>query len=199
VEDDVVIGLCEGLGIKYFRGSESDVLDRFYQCTKKFGGKIIVRVTADDPFKEPEVLDKIVEYFLAHPELDYASNTIEPSYPEGLDIEVFSFSALERAWQEARLPSEREHVTPYIWKNPEIFKAANIRHKTDLSHFRWTLDYEEDLRFTREVYARLQQKGVFLMNDILTLLQGEPELSKINQGIDRNVGYKASLQKDSTP
>jgi spore coat polysaccharide biosynthesis protein SpsF (cytidylyltransferase family) len=116
-----------------------------------------------------------------------------------MDIEVFSFRALERAWKEARLPSEREHVTPYIWKNPTRFNIANVRHEVDLSHLRWTLDYEEDLHFAREVYARLSHKGIFLMEDVLALLQTEPELSRINQGIERNVGYKVSLQKETSP
>jgi spore coat polysaccharide biosynthesis protein SpsF (cytidylyltransferase family) len=190
--DDAIVALCGRLQIPSFRGSDGDVLDRYYQCARIYGAEVIVRITADDPFKDPEVIDLIITELLKA-NFDYVSNTIEPTYPEGLDIEVFSFAALERAWQEARLPSEREHVTPYIWKHPEIFKSANIRHRADLSHLRWTLDYEEDLRFTREVYARLHQKGVFLMNDILALLQAEPELSKINQDIEPNAGYKVSL------
>jgi len=198
-EDDAILQLAAQHCVRAYTGSVADVLDRFYQTAKQVNADIIVRVTADDPFKDPKVLDKIVKYFLVHPELDYASNTIEPTFPEGMDIEVFSFRALERAWKEARLPSEREHVTPYIWKNPTRFNIANVRHEVDLSHLRWTLDYEEDLHFAREVYARLSHKGIFLMEDVLALLQTEPELSRINQGIERNVGYKVSLQKETSP
>jgi len=196
-EDQAILHLAAEHGVQAYAGSVDDVLDRFYQVARQVCADIIVRIGADDPFKDPEVLDEIVKYFLVNPELDYVSNTIEPTFPEGLDVEVFSFRALERAWKEARLPSEREHVTPYIWKFPTRFNIANIRHEVDLSHLRWTLDYEEDLNFAREVYARLTHKGIFLMEDVLALLAAEPALAKINQGIEQYAGYKASLQKDS--
>ncbi len=195
-EDQPIEDLARSIGVGIFRGSEDDVLDRFYQAARVAGADIIVRLTADDPFKDPVVLDHLVRYLLSHPELDYVSNTIEPTYPEGLDIEIFTFAALERAWQEARLPSEREHVTSYIWKNPTKFRVANLKHHEDLSHLRWTLDYEEDLIFTRRIYAELHQKRIFLMDDILTLLRQKPELTEINAGIARNVGYLQSLAKD---
>jgi len=196
-EDQAILRLANQYHVSTYAGSVDDVLDRFYQAAKQVYADIIVRITADDPFKDPEVLDEIVKYFLSHPELDYVSNTIEPTYPEGLDIEVFSYKVLERTWEEAQLPSDREHVTPYIWKNPGKFRIANIKYKENLSHLRWTLDYEKDLFFARKVYSHLCHKGVFLMNDILTLLQAEPGFSDINQGIERNAGYKASLKKDS--
>jgi len=196
-EDRVILSLATEYGVKTYAGSSDDVLDRFYQAARQAEAELIVRVTADDPFKDPEVLDRIVGQILTHPKLAYASNTIEPTYPEGLDIEVFTVGALEQAWREAHLPSEREHVTPYIWKNADQFTLTNIRHNTDLSHLRWTLDYEEDLRFTREVYARLHKPGeIFLMENVLALLEREPELGKINMGILRNEGYLKSLAQD---
>jgi spore coat polysaccharide biosynthesis protein SpsF len=195
-DDQAVLSLATEYGVKTYAGNSDDVLDRYYQAARKAEANLIVRVTADDPFKDPEVLDKIVHHLLTHPGLDYASNTLEPTYPEGLDIEVFTFEALERAWSQACLPSEREHVTPYIWKNGDKFKSANVKHHTDLSHLRWTLDYEEDLRFTREVYARLYGESIFLMQDILDVLQAEPDLVKINQGIERNTGYLNSLKQE---
>ena len=195
-EDRVILSLATEYDAKTYAGSSDDVLDRYYQAARETEAGLIVRVTADDPFKDPEVLDKIASYAISHPDLDYVSNTLEPTYPEGLDIEVFTFEALGRAWREAGLSSEREHVTPYIWKNSNRFKLANVRHHTDLSHLRWTLDYEEDLRFTREVYVRLSGKGVFLMQDILDVLQAEPSLADINQGIQRNAGYDQSLRTD---
>ncbi len=193
-KDGAIIEFAQSRGIPYYVGSEDDILDRFYQAAKRFGANVIVRITPDDPFKDPEVIDKAVQYFLDHPELDYVSNTIEPTYPEGLDIEVFSFDALEKAWRKAELPSEREHVTPYIWKNPDKFNLANIKYEQNLSHLRWTLDYEEDLQFTRQVYARLYHGQVFLMRDILALLDQEPELGQINQGIEKYSGYFKSLE-----
>lgn len=193
--DRALIELARQIGINSYAGSEDDVLDRFYQAARLFGAEVIVRITADDPFKDPQVIDKIVDYFLKH-RLDYASNTIKPTYPEGLDVEVFSFAALEKAWRQASKPSEREHVTPYIWNHPEIFKLANIENAVDLSRLRWTLDYEEDLQFAREIYKRLYRGNVFLMSDILALLKKEPELEKINQGFERDAGYKKSLQNE---
>ena len=194
--DQRILTTATQCGVKGYAGSVNDVLDRYYQAARLVSADIIVRVTADDPFKDPQVIDKVVRYFLDHPNLDYASNTIEPSYPEGLDVEVFLFAALQRAWREAKLPSDREHVTPYIWKNPKKFKLANVKHHEDLSHLRWTIDYEEDLRFAREVYARLYHEQVFLMEDILALLRQEPELTQINRGIQRNEGYLRTLKRE---
>ncbi|MEW6715910.1 MAG: glycosyltransferase family protein [Chloroflexota bacterium] len=196
VEDQPILDLAGQYGVMHYTGSEEDVLDRFYQAAINTSAEVIVRITADDPFKDPQVIDHIVSYFLHHPELDYASNTVEPTYPEGLDVEVFSFKALETAWQEAQRLSDREHVTPYIWRNPQTFCIANIKHHTDLSHLRWTLDYEEDLHFTRAVYEHLYGGKVFLMEDILILLQKEPQLAGINKGIERNIGYQKSLVED---
>lgn len=195
--DQQLLRIAEEYGILGYAGSLNDVLDRFYQAACLSHAEIIVRVTADDPFKDPQVIDRVVTCLLENPELDYASNTIEPTYPEGLDIEVFTFKALERAWNEARLTSEREHVTPYIWKNPEKFNILNLRHSHDLSSLRWTLDYEEDLQFTREIYDRLYHGQIFLMDEILGLLAREPHLLEINQGKVRNAGYLLSLQQDA--
>jgi len=196
-EDDAIVEFCRWCGVECFRGSEEDVLDRYYQCADWCGAEIIARITADDPFKDPQVMDKVVDHLLAHPELDYASNNLEPTYPEGLDTEVLTRQALSRAWREARLLSDREHVTPYIWRHPHLFRVASVKHTTDLSHLRWTIDVEEDLAFARQVYARLNHRGLFLMDDILALLQAEPQLAAINQGIPRNQGYVNSLRRQS--
>jgi spore coat polysaccharide biosynthesis protein SpsF len=174
------------------------VLDRFYQAAKTFNIKIIVRITPDDPFKDQEVIDKAIEIFLnSKGELDYVTNTLPPTYPIGLDVEVFSFYALEKAWKEAEKPSEREHVTPYIWNHPEIFRIENFGLKKDLSYLRWTMDDDRDLQFTREVYRRLYpKKRVFLMKDILELLNRYPSLIKINERKEKYEGYLKSLEKD---
>lgn len=198
-KDKAIIEFAKNLNIPYYVGSEDDVLDRFYQAAKKYKAATIVRITPDDPFKDPEVIDKVISYYLKYKDgLDYVSNTIKPTYPEGLDVEVFSFEALEKAWKEAKKPSEREHVTPYIWNHPELFRLTNVENNEDLSHLRWTLDTEADLRFTQEIYARLYRGQVFLMKDILALLSAEPELMQINQGVTRNVGYLRSLEQEET-
>ena len=196
-EDQAIMEMAARQGLPAYAGSPDDVLDRFYHAGLQASAGVVVRVTADDPFKDPQVLDLVVGHLLGHPGLDYASNAMEPTYPEGLDIEAFWFSALERTWTEARLPSDREHVTTYIWTNPHLFNIASIKHPTDLSHLRWTLDYEEDLRFAREVYDRLYRGEVFLMGDILSLLEAEPHLARINEGIQRNAGYARSLERDA--
>lgn len=195
-KDEVLLKLASELCVHGYAGSVDDVLDRFYQAAKMATADIIVRITPDDPFKDPEVIDEVIGYFLQHENLDYASNTICPTYPDGLDVEVFSFYALEKAWKEAKLPSEREHVTPYIWKQPDKFNIANIENDENLSHLRWTIDYEEDLLFALEVYSRMGDDKIFLMRDILELLEKEPELLEINKGIERNIGYKKSLDID---
>jgi len=194
--DDVIERFSEESEITIYRGSTHDVLDRYYQAACLSPAKIVVRITADDPFKDPEILDRIVRQLLDDTSLDYVSNTIEPTYPEGLDIEAMTFQTLERAWREAVLPSEREHVTPYIYNHPDIFKLFNMRHHDDLSHLRWTIDYPEDLDFTREVYDRLYPGGVFLMQEILDLLHREPDLIQLNAGISRNESYQASLANE---
>jgi len=194
--DVPIIRLSKEYGASTYVGSIEDVLDRFYQAARIAGAETIVRVTADDPFKDPAVIDEVVRRLLDDPSLDYASNTLEPTYPEGLDIEAFTFSALERAWKEASLQSDREHVTPYIWRNPQDFRIASVRHSSDLSSLRWTIDYEPDLLFAREIYARLYRGQVFLMPEILALLASEPCLADINSGFERNVGYLASLEKE---
>jgi len=195
-EDDVLEKLAIENHVACYRGSTDDVLDRFYQAAKKFKADVIVRITADDPFKDPEILDSFVIYLLEHPGLDYVSNTIKPTYPEGLDIEVFRFGALETAWRFAKLPSEHEHVTAFIWKNPDTFRCVNIENDEDLSGYRWTLDYQEDLQFTKEIYKKLNDKGIFHMHDILDLLKKYPHLSKINANHTRNEGYLTSLKNE---
>ena len=196
--DMALVEYCATKNVQSYRGSVDDVLDRYYHAAMRGGADVVVRVTADDPFKDPEVIDHVIGELIADPETDYASNTIKPTFPEGLDTEVFRFSSLDRAWREAKLPSEREHVTPYIWKNPAKFKVHSVEHPVDLSKMRWTLDYEKDLEFARAVYARLYKGNVFLMQSILKLLEAEPAIAAINQGFERNAGYLKSLSKEKS-
>jgi len=196
-EDETIVNFANKHGIEFFQGSECDVLDRFYQTAKKFSVDIIVRVTPDCPLIDPRIIDKVIKYFLTNT-FDYASNTHPRTYPDGLDVEVFSFPALRKAWEEAKKPSEREHVTPYLWRHPGVFKLGNIRNDKDLSYLRWVLDEKSDLEFVREVYERLYKQGkIFYMEDILKLLQEHPRLRDLNAGIECNEGYQKSLREDA--
>lgn len=177
-DDLALCRLAERCGVAWYRGAAADVLDRYYRAAQACGAQVIVRITADDPLKDPEIIDRVVNALLAEPGLDYASNTIEPTYPLGLDVEAFAFAALERAWREAADPYDREHVTPYFRRRPDLFRLASVRHSRDLSALRWTVDYPRDLEFARAVYARLDRGAVFGMAETLALLEAEPELAQ---------------------
>ena len=184
-EDRIILKLANDSGVKNFAGSEEDVLDRYYQAAKRYPADVIVRITSDCPLIDPEVVDKVIAFYLREKDMvGYVSNSLRRSYPRGLDTEVFSFEVLKRAWQEAKEPHQREHVTPYICEHPEIFHLANVENSEDLSYMRWTVDEERDLEFVREVYKRLYKEGeIFLMEDILTLLRKEPQLMEINKNV----------------
>jgi len=194
--DDAVVRFCEMSSVPCFRGSEEDVLDRYYQAARHFQAETVVRLTADCPLLDPDVVDRVVRAF-GEGDRDYVSNTLDRTYPDGLDVEVFSFTALARAWREARLPSEREHVTPYIWKHPELFRLGNVKQEEDLSDLRWTVDEPRDLAFVRAVYRWLGPRSDFGMKEVLALLREHPELGRINAGIERNEGYRRSLERDT--
>lgn len=159
MDDDLEVWL-KRKGVTYFRGSESDVLDRYYQAARSVSAQTIVRITADCPLIMPDVIDRVVRDFQAG-RADYVSNTQPPTYPDGLDTEVFSFSALERAWKEARSPDEREHVTLYLYRSG-LFKTRNIlaEHEENGSHLKWSVDHPEDLRLVRRIYRKLGTRGM---------------------------------------
>jgi spore coat polysaccharide biosynthesis protein SpsF len=194
--DDVIENFCHANGVHCFRGSQDDVLDRYYCAAKHFQADIIVRLTADCPLLDPAIIDKVVEKFLTG-NFDYCSNTREPSYPDGLDTEVFTWNALERSWHEARLPSEREHVSPYMTKNPGLFRLGGVKHNQNLSELRWTVDQPEDLDLIRQIYGHLLDKNNFGLKDLVALYCEHPEFAAINIGVDRNEGYRRSLQDDA--
>ncbi len=194
--DKPILKLDAEMEIDSFAGSEEDVLDRYYQAATRFSVDIIVRVTADCPLIDPNVVDKVIQRYLRG-DCDYAANILRRTYPDGLDVEVFSYVALKKAWNEANWASEREHVTPYIWKNPDSFRLANVENSVHLSHLRWVVDEEADLEFVRQVYKHLYKEGqIFYMNEVLELLRKYPDLKQINQGIATNEGHARSLRKD---
>ena len=197
-EDDVLSGFVENIpecGI--FRGSVDDVLERYYQCAELHHADIVVRVTADDPLKDPQIIDKAVQLLSDDSSIDYCSNTIRPTYPEGLDIEVMRFSALQRAYFEAKLLSEREHVTPYIINHPELFKNHNFENDWDLSSWRWTVDKPQDLEFMQHIFEAFRDSPLVPYQDVITWLENNPEIMQINAGTVRNEGYLKSLKTEA--
>lgn len=198
-EDDPVVTCAIGCGVRVHRGAADDVLDRFAGAARLLEASTIVRLTADNPLNDPKVAGLVLARFLdLAPDVDYVSNTVEPTWPDGLDVEVFSREALDRAWHEASLQSEREHVTPYIYKHPERFRIDQVKHNENLSDLRWTVDYPEDLTFVRSIYERLDRGKIFGMEEILGLLKSHPELRGLNKGFQRNEGYLKSLALDRT-
>jgi spore coat polysaccharide biosynthesis protein SpsF len=196
-DDELEAYVRDALGVAVFRGSVDDVLDRFHRCAAPFAPSIVVRVTADDPLKDPAIIDRCVRHLLEDERLDYCSNTLRPTFPEGLDIEAFRFSALAAATDEARLASEREHVTPFIWKRPDRFRLRNFVHDEDLSDWRWTVDKPADLDFMRAVFAAFKDReGDASFREVIDLLKRRPELRAINAGTIRNEGYLRSVQKE---
>ncbi len=194
--DDPIQSLCDEHGIECFRGSLDDVLDRFWQVSLRFKPEHIVRITGDCPLLEPGLIDKVIKYHIDN-NYDYTSNATEPTYPDGLDVEVITYNSLERAWREAKRPSQREHVTLYINQNLQEFKTGSYRNEQDLSYLRWTVDEVRDYELVCKIYERLYpQNPVFEMNDILALLEEEPQLKMINTMHERNEGLKKSLEKE---
>ena len=195
-DDIAIVKKCSEIKTRVFCGSEDDVLDRYYQLAKLLQPDQIVRITADCPVIDFIIIDKVIENHL-NSDFDYSSNTLIPTYPDGLDVEIFSFQALKAAWKQASLLSEREHVTPYIIKNKNKFKLNNIENDVDLSKERWTLDEPKDYELIRSIYNSLYPDNAFFcMPDILNLLEQNPELRKKNQNIGRNEGYQKSIQFD---
>lgn len=188
---DVLENFARKNKIKYFRGSEDDVLERYYKTAKEFKNDLIVRVTSDCPLIDPKIVDRTIEKFLDSG-ADFTANfregrkgeTIERTFPRGLEVEVFGFSILKKANYEAKEQYQREHVDPYICEHPEIFKINSIKNNENLSYMRWTVDEIKDLEFVREVYKRLySKKKMFYMEDVIAFLKRHPKLMEINKDV----------------
>lgn len=193
-EDEKIVNFAKKNSISYFRGSAEDCLDRYYQCAKSFSLSHIVRITCDNPLIDPILVDEAIKLFKEE-NYDYVTNCKPRSFPQGTEVEVFSFSALEKAWKEAKKPSEREHVTPYFYNNSDKFRIFNITNKKNISNLRWTVDRKEDLDFVRVVVSKIK-KSPILMTDILQLLEIEPQLVDINKNYVTDEGYLKSLEND---
>ena len=181
--------------LEYFRGEPLDVLDRYYQCAKKFSLETIVRMTSDSPFLDPLIVDKTVNKF-QEDDFDFVSNNLIRTFPIGIDTEIFSFKTLEQAWKEAKLPSEREHVTPFIKKNKEVFKIYNLENNQKIPIYRLTIDRNEDLEFLRAIASNITKQPI-LMEDIYELFLQKPKILDLyNDGMNINEGYNKSLKDD---
>ena len=194
-EDDIIVDYMNKLNIKYFRGSSKDVLDRYYQCAKEYSVSTIVRIPSDKPLIDPEIVDNVVSMFM-NSSYDYITNFLpNPTFPSGTEVEVFSINALKKAWEKAKIPSEKEHVTPYFTNHEDEFKITHIENSENLSHLRWAVDRIEDLKLVREIVSKIKKRPI-LMKDILELFTREPELIKINKNVNREEGSLKSLKED---
>lgn len=193
--DKILLNFARRQHIFGFAGSKNDVLKRHYDCAVKFNADPIIRITSDCPLIDPNLSSDILQFYLDN-DFDYVSNTINPTFPDGLDTEIFSFNALEKAHFQSKLPSEREHVTTYFVNNMNKFKIYNYSNSYDLSSLRWTIDRIEDLKFVRKIYHYAKPKTIFSMNTTLKILQNHTYLHKINNHILRNEGHIRSLKKD---
>jgi len=207
VQDDAVAELCQARGYPCFRGDQQDVLDRYYQAARTFEAELVVRITADCPVIDPQLIDETIRIVhpspvTRHSSFDFSANRLpQPwgrTYPIGLDVEVCSFAALERAWQEATEPYQREHVMPYLYEGaslvarhsslatgvtPRGFHVALLNHDPDYGALRWTVDTPEDLELIRQVYTRFGGREDFGWREVLALFEREPALAKINAAI----------------
>jgi len=195
-EDNAIEKLCQQLNTSCFRGELNDVLARYYYCAIQEKAEHIVRLTGDCPLIDAAIIDQVIRLHLDN-KSDYTSNCRIPRLPDGLDVEIFTLSALKQSFQQAKKPSEREHVTLFMRNHAELFKQSDFQYNQDLSHYRWTVDEPEDFEFISEVYQYLYPKKTnFTIQDILLLLKHHPELTKMNQKFIRNEGLLKSLTND---
>ncbi len=202
--DDALAALCQQHGIDVFRGNALDLLDRHYQAALHFGEtEAVVKIPSDCPLIDPAVIDKVFEvYAETKGQYDFVSNLHPATYPDGNDVEIMTFAALETAWREAARPLEREHTTPFFWENPERFRLANVTWETGLDYsmsHRFTIDYAADYEFIKAVYEALYPANpAFSLADILTLLKQRPDIYALNADLAGVNWYRNHLDELKT-
>lgn len=197
-EVSAIYNIADKLGIRYYSGSMDDVLDRYYKAAKGERADYIVRITSDCPLVDGAVVDELIEFAVTN-KLEYASNALIPTFPDGMDVEIFTFKALESAWHQATTPSDREHVTPYIWRNStfkggRLFVSDNLESGGNFGHLRLTVDEAVDLELITLLISKLGTKASW--RDYVAYLENHHDIRQINQHIHRNEGYLKSLKKD---
>ncbi|WP_246281318.1 glycosyltransferase family protein [Saccharibacillus qingshengii] len=181
-EDDIISLEAEKYEVSCYRGSLTDVLDRYYQAAKASKADVVVRITSDCPLLDPEISEKVIKDFLIG-DYDYVSSGLSGTFPRGLDTEVFTVAALQRAYKEAALEYEHEHVTPYLYQRPELFKIKAYHNEIDQSQYRLTLDTIEDWELIHRIYQHLYQNQIFNLNAILQLFEKHSELPLLNADV----------------
>jgi len=184
-KDQVIVDFCQSEKVPIFRGSENNVLDRFYHAALAFQADTVVRITADCPLIDPVLIDEAIQFYHEkRPQHDYVSNAYVRSFPLGMDVEVFSFKSLAQAAEEANLEEEKEHVTPFIYRRPHRYNVGIISHEPNLSHYRLTVDTEEDFQLVKKLIEYIYPTNPdFTMDDILVVLRRHPDWLQINAGI----------------
>ncbi|MEC0234311.1 glycosyltransferase family protein [Paenibacillus kribbensis] len=182
--DETIVKLAHKADVEVYRGSESDVLKRYYEAAVTHHADVIIRITSDCPVIDPVIIDELIANYITG-SYDYVSNTIERSYPRGLDAEVFSFASLEKAHLEAKNMEQREHVTPYIYQNPDQFSLLSVTCAKDYSNYRWTLDTTEDWELIQQIYTYFKDRDSFDWQDVLELMEIRPEIALINSHVEQ--------------
>ena len=199
-DDDIIVDLCKNNNINCFRGSTNDLLERHYKAALYYSADVVLKIPSDCPLIDPEIIDKVIEYYLKNRNsLDYVSNLHPATYPDGNDVEVFSFNALYKAYKNAYKEYEREHTTPFIWNNPGIFKTGNVKWETGKNFsktHRFVLDYSEDYYVIKEILDLLYfTNKAFSLNDILDLLNVYPSIGDINRHLNGIAWYNNYLHE----
>lgn len=187
---DPIVDLAKNLGVDYYRGSEEDVLDRVLMAAKSTDADIIVEMTGDCPLIDPEIVSRVIDVFLENEKIDYCSNTLERTYPRGMDTQVFPVSVLETVANLTNDPVDHEHVSLYIYQHPEIFNILNVSSNlpSEAAELRLTVDTNEDFQLVEKIYEVLYPKNPkFSLYDILKLVREEPELKEINRHIRQKI------------
>ena len=200
--DDVIAAFAQSVGCKLYRGSEEDVLDRYYRAASMVMPDAVARITADCPLLDPNVLSRMIREFAAGG-LDFISNSepLPSTWPDGMDISIIGFEALKNAWHNAVKPSDREHVTFYFWNNPQIFRCKRIEHEQDWSNYRLTIDYPEDFEVLRAIIMHFglndpTRISLISMEEIIAYLKVNSTIFNLNKKYSRGLGWLPALQRD---
>ena len=197
-EDDTIEEFCKEKNIFYYRGSENDVLSRYKMTAEEFSADTIVRITSDTPLLHFSIVDKVVQVYIDN-NYDYVSNStpLPRTYPDGMNVEVFSKKILDEMYNNAKKPSEREHVTLFVVLQSKKYKIFRVDYKKDISKYRFNLDYELDYKLIKEIFNNLYKKGeIFTMEEIIKFLENNPDISKINSEIKPYEGILKSFDED---